>query len=318
MVTTVVPGNDEAAVSTAAPSWRRLLGSRRSRSTALWGLFFIAPQLLGLLVFSIIPVGWAMVLSFMEWGGLGDRTFIGLANYRDTFTEPDFRAAFLHTVQFTLIAVPGSVVVSLAIALLVNNVRFKTIYRLIFFLPTVTSSVAISLVWLWTLNGDFGLLNTYLREWFSLDPPNWLIERNLVVPIIAIVSIWSSVGFNMVIFLAGLQGISPTYHEAAQIDGASRWRQFFNITLPLLSPTVFFVTIISLIGAFQVFDLVYVMTDGGPGNASSTMVHYIYETAFVDFNFGLSAAIAMVLFVIIMLVTLVQFWGQRRWVHYDD
>jgi multiple sugar transport system permease protein len=266
----------------------------------------------------VIPVGWAMVLSFMEWGGLGDQTYVGLENYRDTFQSPEFRGALKHTILFTLISVPGSVVVSLLIALLVNNVRFKTIYRLIFFLPTVTSSVAISLVWLWALNGDFGLINTYLRDWFGADPPNWLIERDLVVPIIALVSIWASVGFNMVIFLAGLQGISPTYHEAAQIDGASRARQFFNITLPLLSPTVFFVTIISLIGAFQVFDLVYVMTDGGPGNASSTMVHYIYETAFVDFTFGLSAAVAMVLFAIIMLVTLVQFWGQRHWVHYDD
>ncbi|HEV2529821.1 MAG TPA: sugar ABC transporter permease [Thermomicrobiales bacterium] len=318
MVTTVVPNSEEKPSLPAASSSWRLLGSARSRSTALWGLFFVGPQLLGLLVFSLIPVIWAMVLSFMEWGGMGARTFVGLENYRDTFANEDFRAAFWHTVQFTAISVPGSVVASLLIAMLVNNVRFKTIYRVIFFLPTVTSSVAISLVWLWALNGDFGLVNTYLREWFNADPPNWLIERDLVVPIIALVSVWSSLGFNMIIFLAGLQGISPTYHEAAQIDGASRWRQFFNITLPLLSPTIFFVTIISLIGAFQVFDLVYVMTNGGPGNASSTMVYYIYRTAFMDFRFGQSAAIAMVLFVIIMLVTLVQFWGQRRWVHYDD
>jgi multiple sugar transport system permease protein len=316
MATSVLP-TDESAVPANA-SAKRLLGSNRSRSAALWGLFFVAPQVIGLLVFSVVPVGWAMVLSFMEWGGLGDREFIGLENYRNTFANEDFRAAFWHTVQFTLISVPGSVVVSLLIAMLVNNVRFKTIYRVIFFLPTVTSSVAISLVWLWALNGDFGLVNTYLREWFNADPPNWLIERDLVVPIIALVSVWASVGFNMIIFLAGLQGISPSYHEAAQIDGASRTRQFFNITLPLLSPTIFFVTIISLIGAFQVFDLVYVMTGGGPGNASSTMVYYIYRTAFMDFRFGESAAIAMVLFAIIMLVTLVQFWGQRRWVHYDD
>ena len=316
MATSVI-GTEEISVP-ATPSAGSLLRSRRSRSAALWGLFFIGPQLLGLLVFSVIPVGWAMVLSFMEWGGLGDRTFVGLANYRETFQSSEFRGALSHTILFTAISVPGSVIVSLLIALLVNNVRFKTIYRLIFFLPTVTSSVAISLVWLWALNGDFGLINTYLRSWFGADPPNWLIERDLVVPIIALVSIWASIGFNMVIFLAGLQSISPSYHEAAQIDGASRARQFFNITLPLLSPTVFFVTIISLIGAFQIFDLVYVMTDGGPGNASSTMVHYIYETAFVDFSFGLSAAVAMVLFAIILLVTLFQFWGQRRWVHYDD
>ncbi len=312
-----VLGSEDLKTS-VTPSARRLFGSKRSRSAALWGLFFVAPQLLGLLVFSVIPVGWAMVLSFMDWNGLGDRTFIGLANYRETFQSQEFRDALSHTIQFTLIAVPGGVVVSLFVALLVNNVRFKTVYRVIFFLPTVTSSVAISLVWLWALNGDFGLLNTYLREWFGANPPNWLIERDLVVPIIALISIWAGLGFNMVIFLAGLQSISPSYHEAAQLDGASRARQFFNITLPLLSPTVFFVTIISLIGAFQVFDLVYVMTGGGPGKASSTMVFHIYETAFVDFSFGLSASVAMILFGIILLVTLFQFWGQRRWVHYDD
>ncbi len=293
------------------------LSSRRGRSDALWGVFFIAPQVLGLVVFSLIPVVYAFILSVVEWDGLGAREFIGLQNFRDQFADSDFREALVHTVIYTAIAVPGSVALSLLAALALNNVRGKTIYRTIFFLPTITSSVAISMVWLWMLNGDFGLINVFLREQFALDPPNWLVNTTWVIPAVALVAIWAGLGFNMVIFLAGLQGIPATYLEAAQIDGASKWRQFWNITLPLLSPTTFFVAIISIIASFQVFDMIYVMTGGGPGNASTTMVFHIYELAFVNFTFGLSAAAAVVLFAIIMLVTLFQFWGQRRWVHYD-
>lgn len=296
---------------------RAVLGSRRQRTDAIWGIVFITPQLLGLLAFSLFPVGYAFVLSAMKWDGLGTREFVGLANFRHQLTDTLFQEALVHTLIYTLIAVPGSVILSLLLALAVNRVRGKTIYRTIFFLPTITSSVAVSMVWLWMLNGDFGLINVYLREHLALDPPNWLVNTTWVIPAVAMVAIWAGLGFNMVIFLAGLQGIPATYLEAAQIDGASTWRQFWNITLPLLSPTTFFVTIISIIASFQVFDFVYVMTGGGPGNASSTMVFHIYELAFVKFTFGLSAAAAVILFAIIMMVTLVQFWGQRHWVHYD-
>jgi len=296
---------------------RGLLSTRRQKSDALWGYFFIGPQLLGLLVFSLFPVLYAFLLSVMKWDGLGTREFVGLDNFRDQFADPDFRDALVHTIIYTVIAVPGGVICSLLLALAVNRVAGKTIYRTIFFLPTITSSVAVSMVWLWMLNGDFGILNTYLREWFNLEPPNWLVDTTWVIPAVALVAVWAGLGFNMVIFLAGLQGIPTTYLEAAQIDGASKWRQFWNITLPLLSPTTFFVTIISIIASFQVFDMIYVMTGGGPGSASTTMVFHIYELAFVKFTFGLSAAAAMVLFAIIMVVTLIQFWGQRRWVHYD-
>ena len=293
------------------------LGTRRQRNDALAGFLFIAPQLLGLVVFSLIPVVYSFVLSVMEWDGLGAREFVGLANFRDQLSDPRFRDALAHTFIYTLIAVPGSVAFSLLLALGVNRVRGRTIYRMVFFLPTITSSVAISMVWLWMLNGDFGVINSYLREQFALDPPNWLVDSTWVIPAIALVAVWAGLGFNMVVFLAGLQGIPATYVEAARIDGASKWRQFWTIILPLLSPTTFFVTIISIIASFQVFDLVYVMTDGGPGTASTTMVFHIYELAFVRFTFGESAAVAVVLFALIMAATLAQFWGQRRWVHYD-
>jgi multiple sugar transport system permease protein len=293
------------------------LGTRRQRNDTLAGLFFIAPQLLGLLAFSLIPVVYAFILSVMEWDGLGAREFVGLANFRHQLADPRFQAALGHTFVYTLIAVPGSVALSLLLALGVNRVRGRTLYRMIFFLPTITSSVAISMVWLWMLNGDFGVVNSYLRERFAVEAPNWLVDRTWVIPAIALVAVWAGLGFNMVIFLAGLQGIPATYLEAARIDGASKWRQFWTITLPLLSPTTFFVTIISIIASFQVFDLVYVMTGGGPGTASTTMVFHIYELAFVRFTFGESAAVAVVLFALIMAATLAQFWGQRRWVHYD-
>ena len=301
----------------ARAAWRSLLGSRRSRSSALWGMFFIAPQFVGMIVFIVGPVVYAFLLSLMHWDGFGARTWIGFDNYRALFQDGEFRGALWHTLFYTLIAVPGSVIASLILALCVNRVWGRTVYRIIFFLPTITSSVAVSLVWLWMLNGDFGLLNNYLREWFHLNPPDWLVSSVWVIPSIAFVSVWAGLGFNMVIFLAGLQGIPSTYIEAAQIDGASKLRQFFNITLPLLSPTTFFVTIIAIINSFQVFDLVFVMTNGGPGTESSTMVFEIYKLAFVNFSFGRSAAVAVVLFVMILVLTLFQFWGQRRWVTYD-
>jgi multiple sugar transport system permease protein len=305
--------SEKATLSARGGLWH----SRRQRSDALWGIFFIGPQLFGLLAFSLIPVIYAFILSLMKWDGLGAREFIGLQNFRDQFADDDFRGAMAHTVLYTAITVPGSVIFSLLVALAVNKVKGKTFYRTVFFLPTITSSVAVSMVWLWLLNGDFGLINLYLRDVFGFDPPNWLVNTKWVIPAVSMVAVWASLGFNMVIFLAGLQGIPATYLEAAQIDGASKWRQFWNITLPLLSPTTFFVTIISIIGSFQVFDMIYVMTGGGPGNASSTMVFHIYELAFVKFNFGKSAAAAVVLFAVIMGVTLFQFWGQRRWVNYD-
>jgi multiple sugar transport system permease protein len=315
MALTVVPVSTEEAVPRRTR--RGILRTPRQRRDALWGLIFIAPQVLGLVVFSLIPVVYAFILSLMKWDGLGEREFIGLANFQNQFSDNRFQDAIIHTFIYTVISVPGSVIFALLIALGVNQVRGKMIYRTIFFLPTITSSVAVSMVWLWMLNGDFGIINTYMREQFNINPPNWLVDTFWVIPAVAFVAIWAGVGFNMVIFLAGLQGIPSTYLEAAQIDGASKWRQFWDITLPLLSPTTFFVTIMSIIASFQVFDIIYVMTGGGPGSASTTMVFHIYELAFVKFRFGTSSAVAVILFALIMAVTLFQFWGQRRWVHYD-
>lgn len=283
---------------------------------SLWGYAFIFPQMTGLIVFALIPLVSAFVLSFMNWDGFGAKEFIGLDNFAGQFRNPDFTLALWNTAWYTFLVVPVGIVLAMLVAVALNKVRGKVFYRLFFYMPVVTSSIAVSIVWLWLLNSEFGIINVYLKQWFSIEGPNWLTDRKLVIPSIAMLSIWWGLGANMVLFLAGLQGISSTYYEAAQIDGASKFRQFWHITLPLLSPTTFFATIMSIIGSFQVFDQSFVMTGGGPAKASYTIVYHVYQLAFVEFTFGKSAAAAVILFFIILMLTLIQMHMSKRWVHY--
>ena len=301
---------------TAARAPRRVGASRRTADN-LWALLFISPQLLGLLVFSLGPLLFAFYISLTSWDGFGNRTFIGVGNFIEQIQDSEFQIALTNTIWYTLIAVPGGIILSLLVALGLNRVAGKTFYRLFYFMPVVTSSVAVSVIWLYLLNGDFGILNNYLRQW-GLNPPNWLVDDRFVIPAIALVGIWWGLGFNMVIFLAGLQNVPQSFIEAAQIDGANKWQTFWHVILPILSPTTFFVLILSIISSFQVFDQAYIMTGGGPGRASYTMVLHVYQTAFVDFTFGKSSAAAVILFAIILLLTVIQFQVQRRWVHYED
>jgi multiple sugar transport system permease protein len=185
-------------------------------------------------------------------------------------------------------------------------------------MPVITGSVAVSVIWLWLLNGDYGLINLLLHQWFGIQGPQWLTDSHLVIPSISLVSIWWGLGFNMVIFLAGLQGIPAVYTEAAQTDGASRFQIFWRITLPLFTPTLFFVMVVSIIGSFQVFDQTYIMTGGGPGKESYTLVYHIYNLAFQQFTFGSASAVAVILFAILLVFTLCQFAVQRYWVYYED
>jgi len=279
---------------------------------------FVGPQVIGLLLFSLIPLISAFYLSLTNWDGFGNSTFIGVKNLVEQFQSPDLRIALWNTLVYTVIAVPGGLIIALLVALGLNNIRGKTFYRLLYFMPVVTSSVAVAVIGIYLFNGDFGIINTYAKAWFGLQLPNWLVDDRFVVPTIALISIWQGLGYNMVIFLAGLQNISTSLLEAAQIDGANQWEVFWNITLPLLSPTTFFLTVTAVIGSFQVFDLAYVMTGGGPGKASYTMVFHVYKLSFVDFTFGKSAAAAMILFAIILVVTIFQLYAQKRWVHYED
>lgn len=292
--------------------------NERARNDVAWGYFFILPQLIGVLVFVAFPLVYVLYISMVEWDGLGDQTFVGLSNYVTELTNPDFRQALRNTAFYTVMFVPTSVILALFTALALNKLVAKNFFRVIYFAPSVTSTVAAGVVWIWVYNPDFGLINTYLQLWFGIEGPQWLLDPKWVMPSIAIFSVWWQFGFYVVLFLAGLQGIPAVFHEAAQIDGANRWQTFRNVTLPLLSPTTFFIIIIAIINSFQVFDQAFIMTfDGGPGNSAVTMVTYLRELAFVDFVFGRSSAVAVLLFAIILVFTLFQFRMQRRWVHYE-
>ncbi|AGA57670.1 permease component of ABC-type sugar transporter [Thermobacillus composti KWC4] len=290
----------------------------RRTADAIWGYVFVSPQLLGLLAFSLIPLLSTFGLSMMKWDGFGAGQFIGLDNFIATFRDENFRIALINTAYYTLLVVPVGIFLAILVAVALNKIRGKIIYRLFYFMPVVTSSIAVSIIWLWLLNADFGLINVYLRQWFGIQGPNWLTDQKFVIPSIAMLSVWWGLGSNMVLFLAGLQNIPSVYYEAAEIDGASGFRRFWHITLPLLSPTTFFATIMSVIGSFQVFDQSFVMTGGGPAKASYTMVYHIYQLGFIDFTFGKSAAAAVILFFIILALTLLQMYASKRWVHYAN
>lgn len=308
---------EEHALSTNSREKTRLV-SRLLNKELLWGYLFILPQFLGLLCFALIPLISVFVLSVMQWDGLGAMHFVGLANFQDQLADPDFHTAVINTLYYTVLVVPGGIILALLVALGVNKVRGKQIYRVFYFMPVVTSSVAVSVIWLWLLNGDFGLVNVLLHQWFGIQGPQWLTDPHLVMPSISLVSIWWGLGFNMVIFLSGLQAVPAMYVEAARVDGASRLQIFWRIILPLLTPTLFLVTVVSLINSFQVFDQAYVMTGGGPGKASYTLVYHLYHLAFEQFSFGPASAAAILLFGLLLILTMIQFSLQRRWVHYED
>ncbi|MBY7737648.1 carbohydrate ABC transporter permease [Paenibacillus polymyxa] len=289
----------------------------QKKHQALWGYLFIGPQFLGLLCFSLLPLLYAFYLSFVNWDGFGVPLFVGLDNFKGQLSDPDFWKALINTVYYMVLVIPVGIVLALLVAIVLNKVKGREIYRLFFFMPVVTSSVSVGVIWMWILNGEFGILNHLLRA-IGIVGPMWLTDTHWVIPSIALLSIWLGLGYNMVIFLAGLQSISKSYYEAAEIDGASKFQQLRYITLPLLSPTTFFVTIMMVISSFQVFDQAFVMTNGGPAKASYTLVYHIYDQAFIDFTMGESAAAAMILFVIILIFTLLQFKMQKRWVHYGD
>jgi len=303
----------EAPVAVAA---KRKPRERKNRD-ALWGYGFLMPQLLGLLLFSIIPLLSVFYLSMASWDGLGPITFVGLDNFIAQLQSSDLHIALLNTLFYTIIAVPGGLFFALLIALGLNNVRGKTVYRVLYFMPFITGSVAVGVIWSFLLNTDFGLFNSLLRSVFHAKGVGWLTDPRFVIPSIALVGIWQGLGFNMIILLAGLQGIPVSYSEAARMDGANKFQLFWNVTLPMLTPTIFFCTVISILSSFQVFDLTFILTGGGPGKDSYTMVYHIYHLGFETSTFGPASAAAVILFAILLAITAVQFRLQKRWVNYD-
>ncbi len=291
--------------------------SKTARREALWGYAMIAPLVIGLGVFFYLGLAASLYLSFTEWDVLTAPKWVGLDNYRRFFENPLYLKTLWNTLRFALMLVPLGMIAALGMALALNqNIRMRGVYRVIFFLPVLTMPVAIAVVWKWIYAPDFGLINQALA--FVNGPRiKWLSDVRTAMFSLVLMSIWMGSGYGMVIYLAGLQNISRSYYEAAQVDGASGWQQFVHITLPLLTPTIFFSLVTSTISAFQVFDIVYVMTKGGPLDSTRTMVYTIYDDGFHYFRMGGASATAWVLFAIILVITVVQLWGQQRWVHYD-
>lgn len=283
----------------------------------LWVAFFLGPHLLGMLAFLIIPILASFVLSFAEWDLLTPARWLGLNNYADLFASADFWDALKHTLFFIAGYLPLVLVLGLGLALLMNQkLRGRILFRVAFFMPVVSAWVAVALLWKWLLNPRYGLVN-WLLALVGIEGPAWIFDPNWSMPSIILASVWKDLGFVMMLLLAGLQAISPEYYEAASLDGAAGWRMLRSITLPLLSPTIFFVVVISLVNSFQVFDQVYVMTAGGPAGSSQVLVGEIVNNAFRYSKFGYASAMSWVLFALIFLVTIVQLGLQRRTVHYQ-
>jgi multiple sugar transport system permease protein len=288
------------------------------RQETIAGYLFLLPNILGFLVFSSIPVVATFSISLLDWDLIRAPRFVGIDNYVKLLTDDAvFRKVLFNTAYYVVGTVPAGIILSLLLALAMNaNVRGIALFRVIFFIPVISASVAVAVMWRWLYNTDFGLINLILTS-VGLKGVPWLSSTAWAMPAVILMAIWKSLGYNMVIFLAGLQSIPAHLHEAAAIDGANGVQRFRYITLPLLAPTTFFVLVISVISSFQVFDLAFVLTKGGPGDATNTMVMYIYNQAFQFFHMGYAAAVAWVLFAIIFAVTLIQHQLQKRWVHYE-
>lgn len=287
-----------------------------SRKRVAW--FFLAPALMAIGLFFVIPVVSAFVLSFTDFdiyalGNLGMVRFVGLENYLTIVQSPLFWTSIKNTFYFVLAGGPLSVGVSLGIALLVNSklAMFKPFFRTVFFLPVVASLVAVAIVWRYVYHPTSGMLNVVL-SWFGIAPIDWLGNPDTAMPAIIILAVWKNFGYNMLIFIAGLQNIPDELYEASRIDGAGIWRQFTDVTIPMLAPTTVFVILITVIGYFQLFAEPYVMTDGGPLNATMSIVMLMYDQGFRWWNMGYAAAIAFILFIIVLIVSAIQFSLQRR------
>ena len=292
-----------------------MVGDRGARKAG-WIALFLVPSLLPLVTFTIGPMVASIGISTLEWNLISDAEYVGLDNYRELAGDPAFRAALWHTLQYIAGYLPLVFVGGLGLALLLNRgLKGLAFFRSIYFLPVVTSWVIVALVWRWLLSPTGGIVNSAL-EIIGVDGPGWWADPTWAMPSVILASAWKDLGFVMVIFLAGLQSMPQEVEEAALVDGASAWQRFRRVTLPLLSPSSFFVLIISLIHGFQVFDQVFVMTGGGPAGATTVIVERVYTSAFRYGEMGYAAAMSWVLFTIILAVTLFQFRMQRRWVTY--
>jgi len=305
-------------ISTLEATGRPGFFKRNKVREALEAYILILPTVIGLILFTAGPILASLYFSFTNWNLLSPPKWRGFDNYIELFTkDPLFWVTIKNTAYYVLGTVPTGAVLALLLAIALNQkIKGLAIFRTLYFIPVVSSVVAISVLWSWLYQADFGLINQLLRS-LGFKGVGWLSSPTWAMPAVIIMSIWHGLGYNIVIFIAGLQSIPQDYYEAARIDGATAWQNFRHITIPLVSPVTFFVIILSLISSFQVFEQAYVMTQGGPVNATKTIVYYLYQTGFMNFHMGYASALAYVLFMVIVVLTLFQFSLQKRWVHYE-
>lgn len=289
--------------------------SKRARSESQWGYLMVAPTVIGLLVLNIYPFLDTIKLSFSKTRPFGLYELRGLENYIEMFTSAEFWRANVNTLYFCLLTVPIGIFLALIVAVMLNaKIKGRTFFRAVFFLPMVVAPAAVAMVWKWMFNTEYGIINTLLGHQI-----NWITDPNIVIITCAIVAIWSSIGYDAILLLSGLQNISKSYYEAASLDGASKLQQFFQITLPMVSPTLFVVLIMRLMSSIKVYDLIYMMVEeSNPAltNAQSLM-YLFFRESFVTGNRGLGSAVVIWTVLVIALVTAVQFWGQKKWVNYE-
>ena len=293
--------------------------NKMRRNEALAGWLFVTPVFLGLVIFQIYPILFSLYISMTRWNFLSPPAWIGLENYATLFfADQIFLKAMGNTALYALgVVLPGLLLALLFASLLNQRIRGKLVYRAIYFVPVVAPVVAVAMIWAWIYHPTFGLIN-YALSLVGIEGPRWLGSSDWALPSIMIMAIWQGLGYTIVVFLAGLQGISQTYYEAAEIDGASSLHKFLYITFPLISPVTFFLLVIATIDAFQMFSQSYVMTRGGPANATMTIVLHLYNQAFRYQHMGIASSIAYLLFLIVISLTVANFVMQRSWVFYED
>ncbi|HZD10548.1 MAG TPA: sugar ABC transporter permease, partial [Candidatus Binatia bacterium] len=318
----MITAGEKKALSGSQPGSRRFLRRWRqmgplARKEALSGYLFILPWIVGFVVFLAGPMLASFALSFTRWNIVGDPRWVGLDNYQQIFTrDPDFLQSLKVTLRYAVIYLPLTTVIGIAMAVALNSrVRGIGLFRTLLYLPSVVPGVAATLVWVWVLNGRYGLLNTILG-WFGIEGPNWFRDPQAALYGIVMISLWG-VGGSAIIYLAGLQNIPEHLYEAARVDGASGWQQFRYVTLPMLSPVIFFQLVVGLIGVFQTFTSSFVATGGGPLKSTLFYMLYIYNKAWQSLRMGYASALAWILALIILIVTILVFRSSPYWVHYE-
>lgn len=283
------------------------MGNLKDKKTIL---MFVLPSLLGCLIFIFLPSIFSFLLSFFSWDLISEIKFQGLNNYTDLLQSDEFRLIMSNTIIYALSVTIFATIIPLILANILNNkIRGKEFYKTAYFLPFITPMIVIAMVWQWIFDPNIGLVNILFK--CNLQ---WLYDSNLAMGVIIFISVWKLIGYNLIIFLSGFSSLSDNIFEAAKIDGASNIKTFFNITIPLMSPTIFFVILITTISSFQVFDLIYLMTQGGPQNSTNIIVYWLYKNAFEFFNIGKASAIAYILFILVLTLTIIQWKLRKKWV----